>query len=572
MAINLVAIDIRKADKVSGEWGMFLSFPYNEQLLGIIRVLPSRYWHSDTKEWEVPLNKLKELIDNMSNYEVQITGELNALVEKKVPDIKFDFKTKPFDHQIEAFNYGLTHNMWLLGDEQGLGKTKAVIDIAVAKKQINGYKHCLIVCGINGLKWNWLKEIHTHSDEDGWILGMYRKTCTLDNPDREVWGIGSNKDKLDDLNMLGNDPHLDSHYFLITNIESLRDTGINAKLQELCNDGTIGMIAIDEVHKCKNPTSQQGKGILKLNAETKIAMTGTPLLNTPLDLYIILKWLGYEKHSFYAFKNHYCIMGGYGGYQIMGYQHTDELKEQLDEIMLRRRKEDVLDLPEKLFIDEYVEMDNEQYKIYDEVLNDLRLNVDKIASTPNPLSQLIRLRQATGYTGILSSDIQVSAKLDRMEELVEEAVANGKKVVVFSNWTQITDEVIKRLRPYNPAVITGQTNDSERPIQENKFQTDDSCKVIVGTIGAMGTGITITAGTVEIFLDHPWTRGVYDQAVDRCHRIGQKNNVTIYNLLCKDSIDEKIWEIVQRKGALSDSLIDGKTVEDKRALLNYLLN
>ena len=556
----MIAIDIRKANKVSGEYGIFLSFPYDEQLVGMIRGLPSRFWHTEEKEWEVPLNKLTELINNMSNYEVQITGELNALVEKKAPDIDFDFKTKPFDHQIEGFNYGLIHNAWLLGDEQGLGKTKTVIDLAVAKKQINGYKHCLIVCGINSLKWNWVKEIHTHSNEGAYILGQRENT-------RGNTVIGSNSDKLADVNCIDTLP-----YFIITNVESLRDEKIAEGLKRHCDNGIIGMIAIDEVHKCKNPTSQQGKGILKLNADTKIAMTGTPLLNTPLDLYIILKWLGYERHSFYAFRNHYCIMGGYGGYQIMGYQHTNELKEQLDEIMLRRRKEDVLDLPEKMYIDEYVEMDKEQTKIYGEILDDLRLNVDKIASTPNPLSQLIRLRQATGYTGILSTDIQVSAKLDRMEELVEEAVANGKKVVVFSNWTQITDEVIKRLKNYNPAVITGQTADNDRPLQEKKFQTDDTCKVIIGTIGAMGTGITITAGTVEIFLDHPWTRGMYDQAVDRCHRIGQKNNVTIYNILCKDTIDERIWEIVKKKGEMSDSLIDGKTTEDKRQLLNYLLN
>ena len=558
----MVAIDIRKADNVSGEWGMFLSFPYDMQLLGIIKSVTNNTarWHNDVKEWELPLNKLTELVNNMSNYEIQITGELSALVEKKVPNIKFDFKTKPFDHQIEGFNYGLTHNAWLLGDEQGLGKTKTVIDIALAKKQISGYQHCLIVCGVNGLKWNWVKEIHTHSNEDAYILGQ-----RVNSRGKTV--IGSNADKLADIKDIDNLP-----YFIITNVESLRDDKIAGALNSLCEDKTIGMIAIDEVHKCKNPTSQQGKGILKLDADTKIAMTGTPLMNTPLDLYIILKWLGYERHSFYAFKNHFCIMGGYGGYQIMGYQHTDELRAQLDEIMLRRLKEEVLDLPEKLFVDEYVEMDKEQSKIYQEILDDLRLNVDKIASTPNPLSQLIRLRQATGYTGILSSDIAVSAKLDRMEELVEEAVANGKKVVVFSNWTQITDEVIKRLKGYNPAVITGQTADDDRPTEENKFQNDKSCKVIIGTVGALGTGLTLTAGTVEIFLDEPWTAAMKNQAVDRCHRIGAKENVTVYTLLTKDTIDERIHEIVYEKGRLSDSLIDGKSVEDKRQLLNYLLS
>ena len=550
----MITVDIRKADKVAGEYGMFLSFPYDEKLVAVVRGLSSRYWHKEEKEWEVPLNKLTELIDNMSNYEVRITGELNALVEKKVPDIDFDFKTTPFEHQIDGFNYGLTHNAWLLGDEQGLGKTWQVINIALAKKRLNGYAHCLIVCGVNGLKWNWVKEIHTHSNEDAHILGQRGNK------------IGSNADKLSDVENIDNLP-----YFIITNVESLRDDKIAGALKAKCDDRTIGMIAIDEVHKCKNPTSQQGKGILKLDAETKIAMTGTPLMNTPLDLYIILKWLGYERHSFYAFKNHFCIMGGYGNYQIVGYKNRDELKEQVKDIMLRRLKENVLDLPDKLFVDEYVEMDNEQSKVYKEILEDLRENVDKIASAPNPLSQLIRLRQATGYTGILSTDIAVSAKLDRMEELVEEAVANGKKVVIFSNWTQITDEAIKRLAKYNPAVITGQTADSDRPVQENRFQNDDNCKVIVGTIGALGTGLTLTAGTVEIFLDEPWNMALKEQAVDRCHRIGANENVTIYTLLTKDTIDERIHEIVYEKGKLSDELIDGRTPEDKRKIIDFLL-
>ena len=555
----MITVDIRKADKVMGTHSLFLSFQYDETVLGVIRTLSPRYWHAEQKEWELPVNKLTDIVGQLSNCEIHIIGDLNALKERKVPNIDFKFKTKPFDHQIDGFNYGLTHDAWLLGDEQGLGKTKAVIDIAVAKKQMYGYKHCLIVCGVNGLKWNWVKEVHTHSDEEAYILGQ-----KVNTKGRTV--IGSNADKLADIQRIDELP-----YFVITNVESLRDDKIAGALKKCCADEIINIIAIDEIHKCKDATSQQGKGILKLNAETKIAMTGTPLMNTPLDLYIILKWLGYENHSFYAFKNHYCVMGGYGNYQIIGYQNTNELRELLNDMMLRRLKKDVLDLPEKLYVDEYVDMSKEQWGIYNEVLDDLRMNIDKIANTPNPLAQLIRLRQATGYTGILSTEVAVSAKLDRMVELVEEAVANKTKVIVFSNWTQITDEVIKRLRCYNPAVITGQTSDADRPMQEAKFKDDDTCKVIIGTTGAMGTGLTLNSGTVEIFLDHPWTRAMYDQAVDRAHRIGQSSNITVYNLLCKDTIDERVWNIVKGKGELSDALIDGKTQEDKRQMLNYLL-
>ena len=503
----------------------------------------------------------------LSGFDVSIDyEELDRIQNQKSEHITYDdfqFKTKPFQHQLEAFDYGLNNQKWLLGDEQGLGKTKTVIDIAVAKKELYGYKHCLIICGVNGLKWNWVNEIHTHSDEEAHILGQKtnKKGKTT---------IGSNKDKLSDLNALKSI----SAYFIITNVESLRDNSICAKLSDLCAQNAIQMIATDEIHKMKNPSSQQGKAFLKLKAETMIAMTGTPLMNNPLDLYIILKWLGFEKHAFYRFKQHYCIMGGFGGYEVVGYRYLDELQENLNDLMLRRRKEDVLDLPDKLYIDEYVEMTGKQSQIYKEVTMDIKAHIDEIAVSPNPLAQLIRLRQATGYTGILSSTIQESSKLDRMEELVEEAIENGKKVVIFSNWTQMTDEIWNRISPkgYSASVITGNTKDELRQHIVNSFQNDPRCKVIIGTIGAMGTGLTLTAGTVEIFLDEPWNRALYDQAVDRCHRVGQNNNVTIYNLICKNTIDERIHELVQNKGAMSDAIVDGKITSSRTELLEYLLS
>lgn len=327
------------------------------------------------------------------------------------------------------------------------------------------------------------------------------------------------------------------------------------------------------VHNCKNANSQQGKAILKIHAQTQIAMTGTPLMNNPMDLYVILKWLGYENHSFYAFRNHYCVMGGYNNYQIVGYKNLDQLQEAVNDIMLRRLKKDVLDLPEKTYIDEYVEMSSKQKKIYDEVTSEIKDNIDNIKMANNPLAELIRMRQATGYTGILSSKVKESAKLDRMEELVEEAVENGKKVVIFSNWTQITDEVYARLHPkYHPAIITGETPDDTRQDEVYHFQNDDNCKVIIGSTSAMGTGLTLTAGTVEIFMDEPWNKANKVQAEDRCHRVGTSENVTIYTLMCKDTIDEKVHEIVEKKGAMSDALIDGHVNMSKSDMLDFLLS
>lgn len=564
----MIHINIDKSQKCNGDYSLFMSFPYDEALVNKIRELPSRAWNKDTKEWEVPINKLTHLVDwlnSMNKYDVEITGNIAALNREPVltatANTNFKFKTKPFNHQIDGFNFGLTHNRWLLGDEQGLGKTKQVIDIAVNLKLERGYKHCLIICGVNGLKWNWVNEIHTHSDENAWILGqrMSRKRLT----------IGSSVDKLKDVREIDS---IDS-YFIITNVETLRNEDIVKELQKLCKNGTIGIVAVDEIHKCKNPSSQQSKGIMKLPSEVRIAMTGTPLMNTPLDLYIILKWLGYEKHAFYTFKNHYCVMGGFGGYEIIGYRYLDELQERLNDIMLRRRKDDVLDLPDKIYVDEYVEMTAKQSQIYKEISAEIKANIDKIKMSNNPLAELIRMRQATGYTGILSSAVLESAKIDRLEELVEEAVANNNKVVIFSNWTQMISPIYDRLsKNYKGVVITGETKDIDRQVNVNHFQTDTECKFIIGTIGAMGTGLTLTAGTVVIFADEPWTMANKQQAIDRCHRIGTTSKITVYTLMCKNTIDERIHEIVEKKGLMSDAIVDGKIVADKSELLNFLLS
>ena len=541
----MISVKVRKSKRVYTEnpYSIFVTFPYNQKIIDTVRTIEGRKWDADNKTWELPILGLESLVRNLPEFDFEIEG-YTALAEQVSEEVaipaNFNFKTNPFQHQIDGFMYGLNHNNWLLGDEQGLGKTKQVIDIAVAKKLALGYKHCLIICGVNGLKWNWVNEIHTHSDEEAYIIGQrQRNGKTI---------VGGTADKLDDIMRLFK-ANENAPYFLITNVESLRNEQIVTNLKILCQ-----------------------KGIINIVAQCKIAMTGTPLMNNPFDLYIILKWLGYEKHTFNAFKHHYATYGGYGGYEVIGYRYLDELQSKLDTIMLRRLKNDVLDLPEKTHINEYVEMTPKQAQIYKEITAEIKMNIDQIKMQNNPLAELIRMRQATGYTGILSSKVQESAKLDRMEELVDDAIDNGKQIVIFSNWTQMTDVIYERLsKKYKIACITGQTKDSERMDAVNLFQ-DGTIKILVGTIGAMGTGLTLTAGTVEIFMDEPWNRANKEQAEDRCHRVGTKQNVTIYTIICKDTIDERINELVEKKGKMADALVDGKFKVDNATMLDYLLS
>lgn len=578
----MVYIEIAQPERLKptslSKLSAFVSFEYESNLVSIIKSMGTRVYIPDKKTWEIPESAVPMLMSRLRDYDVLLRGEMRHETPESHAQLPsgFVFTTKPYKHQMEGVIYGLEHESFLLGDDQGLGKTKEIIDISMCRKQTDGLKHCLIICGINGNKYNWADEVKIHSREDSWILGT---RFTKRSPIKMI--EGSTKDKMEDLN---NIPH---QFFWITNIETLRGGSfkekqgkrtvmrfpIAEKIQELCDKGIIGMIAFDEAHKAKNPDSQQGKALLSIDCKgPKIPMSGTFVLNNPLDLYLPLRWAGFETHSFYAYKQHYCTMGGFGGKEIVGYKNLDELRSMVSKVMLRRVKGDVLDLPPKVHTIEWVDAYPEQKSLYKDVRDQVRDNIDKVKVHPDPLSEMLRLRQVTGYPGILSSTVTKSAKMDRMEELVEEEVSVGGKAIIFSNWSEMTNVIRHKLKKYNPAYITGEVGSVQRMEEKDRFQNDPNCKVMIGTIGALGTGFTLTAAQLVIFVDEPWNRGIKDQAEDRAHRIGTRGTVRVVTILTRDTVDEGVYNLVQKKGKMADLLVDGK-VDGKNVdnVLSYLL-
>lgn len=578
----MVYIEIAQPERLKptslSKLSAFVSFEYESNLVSIIKSMGTRVYIPDKKTWEIPESAVPMLMSRLHDYDVLLRGEMRHETPESHAQLPsgFVFTTKPYKHQMEGVIYGLEHESFLLGDDQGLGKTKEIIDLAMCRKQTDGLKHCLIICGINGNKYNWADEVKIHSREDSWILGT---RFTKRPPIKMI--EGSTKDKMEDLK---NIPH---QFFWITNIETLRGGSfkekqgkrtvirfpIAEKIQELCDRGIIGMIAFDEAHKAKNPDSQQGKALLSIDCKgPKIPMSGTFVLNNPLDLYLPLRWSGFETHSFYAYKQHYCKMGGFGGKEIVGYKNLDELRSMVSKVMLRRVKGDVLDLPPKVHTIEWVDAYPEQKSLYKDVRDQVRDNIDKVKVHPDPLSEMLRLRQVTGYPGILSSTVTKSAKMDRMEELVEEEVSVGGKAIIFSNWSEMTNVIRHKLKKYNPAYITGEVGSVQRMEEKDRFQNDPNCKVMIGTIGALGTGFTLTAAQLVIFVDEPWNRGIKDQAEDRAHRIGTRGTVRVVTILTRDTVDEGVYNLVQKKGKMADLLVDGK-VDGKNVdnVLSYLL-
>ena len=578
----MVYIEIAQPERLKptslSKLSAFVSFEYDSNLVSIIKSMGTRVYIPDKKTWEIPESAVPMLMSRLHDYDVLLRGKMRHETPESHAQLPsgFMFTTKPYKHQMEGVIYGLEHESFLLGDDQGLGKTKEIIDIAMCRKQTDGIKHCLIICGINGNKYNWADEVKIHSKEDSWILGT---RFTKRPPIKMI--EGSTKDKMEDLN------NIPCQFFWITNIETLRGGSfkekqgkrtvirfpIAEKIQELCDRGIIGMIAFDEAHKAKNPDSQQGKALLSIDCKgPKIPMSGTFVLNNPLDLYLPLRWAGFETHSFYAYKQHYCTMGGFGGKEIVGYKNLDELRSMVSKVMLRRVKGDVLDLPPKVHTIEWVDAYPEQKSLYKDVRDQVRDNIDKVKVHPDPLSEMLRLRQVTGYPGILSSTVTKSAKMDRMEELVEDEVSVGGKAIIFSNWSEMTNVIRHKLKKYNPAYITGEVGSVQRMEEKDRFQNDPNCKVMIGTIGALGTGFTLTAAQLVIFVDEPWNRGIKDQAEDRAHRIGTRGTVRVVTILTRDTVDEGVYNLVQKKGKMADLLVDGK-VDGKNVdnVLSYLL-
>lgn len=605
--ICMITIAIKPNTKLTTYNGLsgYVSFPYNAGLIQEIKSYPSskRFWHAEKKLWELDVNWLPQFIEHCGNKPITLTGrnapvlpQLKAEETRELPfDIYDDEQLMKFlhtrgitstlyHHQLEAVRYGYTKGNMFLTDEPGCGKSLSVIALALLKQYLCGFQTTLIVTGVNSLKWNFYKDVLKHTNLDCFteveILGMrpkYHDYGTarehIEQGDLSDLIIGGTKEKLERLRHW--------HRFnkiLITNIETIRNDEICAEINKLCNEGKIGQIVVDECHKCANPEAHQTKNFIKLKPMERIPMTGTPLLNTPLDLWSYLYWMGIETESFYKYKLHYCRMGGYKDKQVVGYKNLSQLQTVLDGVMLRRYKKDILDLPEKFFYEEYVEMGDLQSKLYELAQNEVLANLDEILESPNPLVALLRMRQATGNTWTLTKNLKTRvfdgvqcAKLERLKELVEERTKNGVKCVIFTNWVEVAEGLEEALKGYNPLMVHGKIKEAEKNKNRDLFQDDPNRMVLIGTTNSMGTGFNLTAARCAIFMDEPWTYADFTQASDRLHRIGATGSIDIISLITKETVDERIHNIILQKKGLSDFVVNGANKSSKAETLRYLL-
>lgn len=543
----MIVIRELKSEKVPGVTSLFLdtSTFYNKDVFNTLIQTQDSIYISSKNCIEFSINKLYFLIDYLTNIDdvkfIKYNTDINKC--KYLCDSK-NFKIKPFDHQISAINYGLNTGSWLLLDDCGLGKTISIIYLAEELSRLDNLEHCFIICGVNSLKYNWASEIEKFSKKSYRILGQEFTKTGKKRISSVSERLNQLKNKIDE-------------FFIITNIETLQNKDFNKFYKNSKNK--IDLVVLDEAHHAKNPSSLSAKNLLKIKAKRKIALTGTMIMNNPENAFVPLKWTENIKSTYTDFKHMFNVYGGFGGVQVIGYKNLDILQDVISNCSLRRKKDEVLDLPDKTYVIDYVEMKKDQQDLYNKVEDGIASELDLLDHSPTILEELsinMRLRQITAYPGILSSDVNQSAKLDRLYDLVEDITSQGDKILVFNTFKGAAKEEFSRLEKFGPLLCTGDQSDEEIAYNKKLFENDSSKKVMIATWQKMGTGHTLTAANYCIFVDTPWTDADFQQSADRIYRIGQGKKVTIITLVTKDSYDERVLDILQNKKILSSYLID----------------
>lgn len=400
------------------------------------------------------------------------------------------FRVRPFSHQIDAVNFGLSpaHEKWLLLDSMGLGKTNEIIWLAETLKRRGKIDHCLIICGVDSLRQNWKREIGRFSTESCMVLGeRVSKTGSVSYatvPERCETLRGEIKE-----------------FFVIVNAATLRSDEFIESLKR--SKTRFGMVAVDEVHCFATKSSLQGGNLLKIKADYQVAATGTPITNSPISAYMPLSWTGNDKSTLTDYKGQYCVFGGFKDSQVIGYKDLDLLREEIDSCSLRRTLDQVReDMPKKTVVAEVVEMCDAHRKFYEAVKKGVKEEVDKVElNSSNLLALTTRLRQATADPGILTTEKIPSSKILRAEELARELVASKEKVVVLSCFKEPIYRLAESLSDLSPLICTGDQKDIDVAKSVERFQSDPGSMIFLGTHSKCGTGITLNAASHMICLD-----------------------------------------------------------------------
>lgn len=471
-----------------------------------------------------------------------------------------------FNHQKEGIRLLKEKNRAILADSMGLGKSRQAI---VAAKESNA-SGILIVCPAS-LKINWEREIKI----------VY--------PDAKV-SIIDKKKEID----VNQEWTIINYDILEREIE---------KIEDMVSKEKIDTLILDEAHYIKGDSirakaiiggrkKKKSGEIVKFDGISKKmnivwCLSGTPILNRPIELFNILKAINHplaQSKEKYAEK--YCgrfwmyrIFDGYRRMTIpssvyyqkfnrpgvkiecrwpddTGSSNLEELRDQIKDYMIRRKKEDVLDLPEKIISTKEFEINDEWKKEYDNAFDNyiefMRENPIDDWNEENVLMsrQLVEVQKLKQVCSL--------AKVDTIVEDINEAVDQGEKVIVFSQYTETIKTLEVKLRNLGVRTLTGEDKMEVRQKAIDDFQNNDKIKIFISNIKAGGVGINLTKASIVMFADMEWSPEIHNQAMDRAHRIGQTGTVNVYYYIAKGTIEEDIMEVLESKKEIMDQILEGK--------------
>ena len=414
----------------------------------------------------------------------------------------------PLDHQKEAVQKLVENKKFILADDMGLGKTTSTIIAALE----TGAKKILIICPAT-LKINWKREIENYSDRPIFISeGKQFST---------------------------------EHDFVIVNYDIMKNFHDPKKKDEsLILMSKFDLVIIDEAHYIKNAQAQRTKLIndITKSVDRLWLLTGTPMTSRPIDYFNLLSLIDSPvAKNWMAYVIRYCAgfqfkVGPRKIWNVQGASNLEELRDRTAGLTLRRLKENVLDLPDKIITPVYLRLKS---KVYEEVMGDYynwyEKNPEESKSLTVQFTKLTKVRQ-----------IIADEKISQTIELAENIIEQDKKVIIFCNFTDSLNKITEHFGK-SAVKLDGSMSKVERQFSVDQFQENDKVKVFVGNIKAAGVGITLTSAEAVIFNDLSFLPSDHAQAEDRAYRYGQKNNVLVYYPIFENTIEGIIYDILHNK-------------------------
>ena len=414
----------------------------------------------------------------------------------------------PLEHQKVAIEELLKNKKYILADDMGLGKTTSTIIASLE----TGAKKILIICPAS-LKINWQREYQLYSEKTSYV-------CEGKNYSEDAEIVIMN-------------------YDIIKNFHDSKD-----RKNSIILNSKFDLVIIDEAHYIQNVQAQRTKLINDLvrDIDRLWLLTGTPMTSRPINYFNLLSlvdspvaknWMAYVVRycSGYQFK-----VGPRKVWNVMGASNLEELRDRTSTTVLRRLKEDVLDLPEKIITPVYLRL---RSKLYEEVMGDYYNWYEKNPEESKNLS--IQFTKLTQVRQVIAEE-----KTQHTIELAENIVEQGKKVIIFCNFTKSLETIVNHFGK-SAVRLDGSMSKIQRQDAVDRFQEDEKVKVFVGNIRAAGVGITLTAAEAVIMNDLSFLPSDHSQSEDRAYRYGQKNNVLVYYPIFDNTIEGIIYDILNTK-------------------------